>query len=293
MTSNTLRIAVCLYGQPRTALYCIPWIKQTFNNLNGATIPIFSKNEVMRAECIRNEPVQVEIDYFLNIKQYNVYINSIGDKKEVQVIDNNVISTLLDEYAPKDYKITTHDEEVELYTSVRTSYTSMFSSINTCLTMKKRHEIRTGKFYDLCAIHRYDSLLGPNINSLATSLSQYGIRPMSILACGHLFRWQWENTKLGINDLFLCGDNFAIDTAFSNITRMYSSDSDTLGLNDISEGPNVTLFDSMMESSVRVLTDKELMPALVRPNANLTLPVMDNWQYHQIFWTQNHASKEL
>ena len=294
MASNTLKIAVCLYGQPRTAIYCIPWIKKTFESLKGITtnsfFPVIDQQLIYKDQVEYNK---VQVDYFLHLKNYNIYTNTSGDDSNFQLlVDDSEIKEIINEINPVSYKISTYDEEKELLVaSPRSSFSAMFSSINTALNLKKKHQLRTGQQYDLVALHRYDSLLGPDPTSLRTVLESTGLQPLTVISPGWVGRWKWEDARLASNDVFLIGDDLAIDTAMADVTRMYATDNKIFGQHDFfNHGPNVALQESFEKTSIRHVCSTEFYPAVVRHTSDLSLPVFDNWAYHNSYWLTNHKS---
>lgn len=302
MIGDKFKIAVYMYGQLRTGLYCAPWITETFNHINNATVSIFSKCEEMYIRFIESRSVPVQIDYFLDIKDFNTYQNTKGDiVNEVFRVTDSEINQILDIYKPINYHITSYENEInfinynsDVGNSAKNSYSTMFSSLNRCANMKKQHEISTGEKYDYCALHRYDSILGPSITELSSFFHRHGVRPMTIFTGGDLYRWHWEANRLGSNDIFTIGDSFAIDLLLADLTRIYSS-----GYNDFDRdyiaGPNVLINRAIDNCSLRLITDISLIPAVVRKNADLAKPIFldGTWQYHQKFWLENHSSSTL
>lgn len=292
------RIAVCLYGQPRTALYCAPWIKEWFNVPAGAEINEYKKNFDMHPEFISKDPCQVEVDYFLHIKDYNIYTNTIGDigsgpdDSPVRKVSQEFLDELVKVYNPKKYQVLSHEEESYLIQGHRNSYSALFYSISSAMRLKREYEIETGITYDYCFAHRYDGITGPDINSFKKRITGPGFPPMAVLALGEMFRWKWEQWRLGPNDVFLGGDNLAMEMLLADTSRIYTSD-DLFMCNDDIGGPNVILGRSFSNSNIKLETDPNIHCAIVRHSADLTIPVLESWQYHQNFWLSNHKSTLL
>lgn len=302
MIDNKLKIAVYMYGQVRTGLYCAPRIKKTFESIDGTTMSIFSKAEEMSYQFIETKTVQAEIDYFLDIKTFNTYANTVGvDSTSIHTVADSEIKELIDIYQPTGYEIVNYEDDFKFLFhnsdsgSSKNSYSTMFSSLNRCANMKKQYEVDTGTKYDYCALHRYDTVLGPQNDELSKFFLRHGYKPMTIYTGGSLYRWHWENNKLGSNDLFIIGDSFAIDLMLSDLTRMYSTGHREFELSNSNYGPNISINDSIQNCSIRLVTDVELMSAIVRQNADLTKSIFDNesWQYHHNFWLTNHSSNNL
>ena len=299
MSYKKIKIAVCLYGQPRTALYCAPWIKQWFNVPSGIQVNQYKKNFDMIPEFVSKEPCDVEVDYFLHIKDYNIYINTIGDPEwdgstnGVKFVSQEFINELVAVYNPKKYEVLTCEEEKNMTsTGVRNGYSAMFYSLTSAMRLKREYEIETGQIYDYCFTHRYDGIMGPSIDGFKMRLEGIGFPPMSVLTLGEMYRWKWENWRLGPNDVFLGGDNLAMEMLLADTSRIYASDNFMMCNDDIG-GPNVVLGKSFGNSNIRQDSEPHLHCAIVRHSADLNIPVLESWAYHQNFWLTNHKSTLL
>lgn len=299
MSYKKIKIAVCLYGQPRTALYCAPWIKQWFNVPSGIQVNQYKKNFDMIPEFVSKEPCDVEVDYFLHIKDYNIYINTIGDPEwdgstnGVKFVSQEFINELVAVYNPKKYEVLTCEEEKTMTsTGVRNGYSAMFYSLTSAMRLKREYEIETGQIYDYCFTHRYDGIMGPSIDGFKMRLEGIGFPPMSVLTLGEMYRWKWENWRLGPNDVFLGGDNLAMEMLLADTSRIYASDNFMMCNDDIG-GPNVVLGKSFGNSNIRQDSESHLHCAIVRHSADLNIPVLESWAYHQNFWLTNHKSTLL
>ena len=299
MSYKKIKIAVCLYGQPRTALYCAPWIKQWFNVPSGIQVNQYKKNFDMIPEFVSKEPCDVEVDYFLHIKDYNIYINTIGDPEwdgstnGVKFVSQEFINELVAVYNPKKYEVLTCEEEKNMTsTGVRNGYSAMFYSLTSAMRLKREYEIETGQIYDYCFTHRYDGIMGPSIDGFKMRLEGIGFPPMSVLTLGEMYRWKWENWRLGPNDVFLGGDNLAMEMLLADTSRIYASDNFMMCNDDIG-GPNVILGKSFGNSNIRQDSEPHLHCAIVRHSADLNIPVLESWAYHQNFWLTNHKSTLL
>ena len=298
MTYKKKKIAVCLYGQPRTALYCAPWIKEWFNVPPGTEINTYKKNIDMLPEFVSKDQCEVEVDYFLHIKDYNIYMNTIGDVGDnpidspVQKVSQDYINELINVYQPKKHQVLTFEEEYELIHGQRNGYSALFYSITSAMRLKREYEIETGTLYDYCFTHRYDGIIGPGIDTFKNRLSGPGFPPMSVLALGELYRWKWEFWRLGPSDVFLGGENLAMELLLADASRIYTSDNLFICNDDIG-GPNLVLGKSFSNSSIKLETDYNLHCAIVRHSADLTIPIFESWPYHQNYWLTNHKSTLL
>jgi len=299
MTYKKIKIAVCLFGQPRTGLYCAPWIKQWFDVPYGIEINQYRQNFDMHPEFVSKEPCDVQIDYFMHVKDYNIYINTIGDpewdgtRNAVKILPEEELSKLIDIYKPKKYGILTNSEEASMTNpGIRNGYSTMFHSITSAMRLKREYEIETGELYDYCFTHRYDGISGPTIDSFKIRLEGAGFPPMSVTSIGDIHRWKWENWRLGPNDIFLGGDNLAMEILLADTSKVYLTDNFIMCNDDIG-GPNVILGRSFGNTNIKHFPEHNIHCAIVRHSADLNIPVMDSWAYHQNFWLTNHKSKLL
>ena len=251
------------------------------------------------SEFVSKEPCDVEVDYFLHIKDYNIYINTIGDPEwdgstnGVKFVSQEFINELVAVYNPKKYEVLTCEEEKNMTsTGVRNGYSAMFYSLTSAMRLKREYEIETGQIYDYCFTHRYDGIMGPSIDGFKMRLEGIGFPPMSVLTLGEMYRWKWENWRLGPNDVFLGGDNLAMEMLLADTSRIYASDNFMMCNDDIG-GPNVVLGKSFGNSNIRQDSEPHLHCAIVRHSADLNIPVLESWAYHQNFWLTNHKSTLL
>lgn len=295
--TRDVRIAVCLYGQTRTAEYCAPWIKKSFDIPNGTEMNIFSKTFDCYHTFLGKEPCNFHVDYFLHFKDYNIYVNTKGDPDFLDAkpikIDKAATARLIAAYKPKRWEQLSYDNERNIIDGNKNTYATMFYSIASALRLKKEYEMETGIPYDYCFVHRFDTINGPFVTSFQDKVATSGFMPLTVYGSSETLRWKWENWRLGPNDIFFGGDNLAVDMLLADISRLYSSD-DQVMLGDDIGGPNIIIGRSAANSAVSLACDHSIIPAVVRHSADLlNNPVFDSWQYHQNFWLSNHKSTEL
>ena len=296
MTFKKMRIAVCLYGQPRTGIYTAPWIKEWFNIPAGTEINTYKKTITKQVEFQSRDRYDVEVDYFLHLKNFNIYFNTRGDDDTQNpiAVPQEDLEQLINIYQPKKYEYSTYEQEETLVRGNhhRNHYSGMFYSIATTLRLKKEYELEMGFNYDYCFAHRYDSIVGNNINTFKNRLSGPGLLPLSILATQtQSHRWETEYWRLGPDDTFFGGDNLAMELLIADISRVYAQDN-IIYCNDDWAGPNIVVERSIHNVSISLDYDPNLTCAIVRHRADLTRPVLESWQYHQNFWISNHKGIE-
>lgn len=296
MPYKKIKIAVLMYGQIRTGVYCAPWIKRWFEVPSGTPVVLYKQRVLTDHEVLSAEPCEVEVDYFLDLKDKDNSTNSFGDDPhKLNPQSSSNLQQILDLYQPKDYHITNYDRELNWKTNnALQNYTNMFNSMFTCLRLKRQHELKTGRLYDFCFTHRYDAINGPDINSFRNRLSTLGFPPLTIVtayaARTSLRRWPWENWRLGPNDVFFGGDNFSVDLLMSDVSRILFINNNIIQSAGEWGGPNIIIGRSINNSSLELSTDPNFITAMVRAQADLNQDVFDSWAYHQNFWIMNHSS---
>lgn len=296
MSYKKIKIAVCLYGQPRTGVYTAPWVRESFNIPAGSEMNLYSKPFDSYHMLLGRQACEFEVDYFFNVKDYNIYFNTKGDPEWEDVrpipVDPAVINELIKIYQPKAYEIFSAESEKNILNGERNSYVAMYYSIARAMRLKRQYEINNNVSYDFCFAHRFDTIIGPSITSFRDRLLGPGFNPLAVFASTETLRWRWEAWRLGPSDIFFGGDNMAMEMLMADISRLWSSD-DFIQLSDEIGGPNVTMYRSAANSSVKLDYDHNIISAVVRHRADLTIPVFDSWQYHQQFWLSNHKSIDL
>lgn len=296
MPYKKIKIAVLMYGQVRTGVYCAPWIKEWFKVPARTPVVLHKQRVLIDPEVFPAEPCEVEVDYFLDLKDKNTSTNSVGDDPhKLNAEPPSNLQQLLDLYKPKDYNITNYDQEFKWRTgSSLQNYASMFNSMFTCMRLKRQYEIKTGRLYDFCFTHRYDAINGPDIHALSNRLSTVGIPPLTIITShtgkSDVNRWPWENWRLGPNDVFFGGDNFSMDLLMSDISRVILVNDNIYQSAGEWGGPNVIIGRSLNNSSLDCKMDANIITAIVRSQADLKRDVFESWAYHQNFWIINHSS---
>lgn len=286
-----------MYGQIRTGIYCAPWIKRWFEVPKGTPIVLHKQQVLVDNEVLATEPCEVEVDYFLDLKDKDNSTNSIGDDPEqLKPLFSDNLQKILDLYQPKNYHITNYDQEFNWRTgNGLQNYASMFNSIFTCMRLKRQHELKTGRLYDFCFTHRYDAINGPDINGFRNRISTLGFPPLTILSSytggSGVRRWPWENWRLGPNDVFFGGDNFSMDLLMSDVSRILFVNNNVIQSAGEWGGPNVILGRSINNSSLVHDYERDFITAIVRAQADLKRDVFDSWSYHQNFWVMNHSSR--
>jgi hypothetical protein len=289
-----VRIAVLMYGHVRTGAYCAPYIKKWFEVPKGTEVILYKQRIHNDDEILPPVACEVEVDYFLDLKDRNTYTNTIGDTPNVPLnLSTAHLQEMLDLFQPKGYHVTNYEQELDWQRDENNlaKYSTMFNSIYTCLRLKQEYELNSGIRYDFCFTHRYDAINGPDINAFRNRISTLGFPPLTIVnSYPGVKRWPWEQWRMGPNDVFFGGDSLAVEMLMADLSRVFLVNKNLYHTSDELGGPNVMIGRSLANTGLVLTTDHNFITAIVRPKANLKLDVFDSWQYHQNFWIQNHSS---
>lgn len=247
------RIAVCLHGQFRTGTYCLPWIIQTYAN----------------AFTLTDRPV--EIDYFFYAK---VDANSTLEE----------IHRAITEYNPKKYIVAEH------YVNEFRQDIIMARGIANAVNLKQQYEVENNFMYDVCVIQRFDGLLGPFTTSLRDQLQIKPIEPMTVyVECEFFFKER--SYKHGVQDLSLIGSNLAIDLLVGEFTVLWNKLEHDKSLD---YNQSILIFLKMFsENCSLAIGTLTVQTALVRSTADLTVPVLHSYAYHNEYWTTTCAEYRI
>lgn len=256
---GTMKIAICLYGQFRTGLYCAPYIKSCYEF----------------GSC----DLDIEVDYFCFTKDYNTNGRVLNDKKYGEITPFNNYDDLekaFDIYKPKEKMV--FKKEHEGYPITNFPHPNLFS-IMMSIELKKDYEEEHGFKYDYCFCQRFDVLILPK--NIALMIMNLGDKERFIYT--HLIeRFPLERNSLGIGDFWFGGDNMSLDLLSSGITPLFSKA-------HIGCGANVAMYDILMANNIYPsIPQPYLLATPVRPEANLELDVMDSFYNHHDFFINNH-----
>lgn len=275
-----IKIAVCLYGQPRTALYCSPWIKKSFNFLSERETKIWKKQFSWHPP----ETVfpQFHVDYFCDFKTVSTAGNYPG-KWEIPELhhDDQFFTLLKNEYNPKKYCYTNKNDD--FIDGNYPFFAPMISSIIKTISLKKQAELQGNYFYDWVFISRYDLLTGPSVNTLGEIVQVNGIEPMNLYIISDEISITPDDCfRIGLNDTFIFGDSLTCDLLAAKCTQVLMKNiNNYLHLQNL--GPNSFLANCAFDAGL-IAKKLPINYAIVRPIANLQNSVFDSWFYHRDFW---------
>lgn len=281
-----MRVAICLYGQPRTALYCAPWIHETFSFMPTLPTRLWHPRRLSgEVDCMERE---FEIDYFCDIKSRSDSGHTIGGRTTNNT--STELHKIREIYKPKKYTLTPSviDDEI-----LKTGpfYTTMYSSICRAVQLKQLYESEENFIYDWVFVSRYDTLVGPNVDSLKKYVQINGVQPLTIYGIGgEQTRFMFESFRAGPNDFMWWGDSFAVDTLCAKLLETWATNNPIEDLRAVYHlGPNTTLAISLCDSGL-VYQPVPFAVCLVRGTAELSIPVFDSFDYHARFWVNNHPA---
>ena len=284
-----INIAVCLFGQIRTGVYCAPAIKAAYDYVDGKIININYNGRVQ--ECI------VNVDYFFWSKEGQTVGQFIGKTYEQQAgtVDLTDLEKLTEIYKPKLQGITKLEDEPQLKNSnslIQWNFgRPLLLGIVSAINLKQQHELSTGIRYDLCICQRFDIVTIP-FTPVEKIIKEYGIVNEVVFVAWFVKFWE-EDGAWGTGDFWFGGDSYSIDMMSANLSQyLIDSDRSDTDMNESQQfiGPNVMLFNAIKRTNsiMKQLTGLEAGP--VRPEADLTLNVMDpkTAKKHINFYVKNH-----
>lgn len=238
-----MRVAVCMYGQPRSWAKCVQWQKKNFQS-NGT----------------------IQFDFFCEVKNYNT------DKftGRVQSVDSTELSALFNAYEPRLSRINT--QAYEGIGAFSNTFLGMFGS----LLLKQQYEANTNYSYDITVLLRYDVLVGPSSEWFFHKFS-------SPVAASHIFvpgartSFGPEAYRIGTSDLLVVGDSLAMDSFGSKMVSNFNPGSDILKSYDQNLlCPNVVFFKYASELGL-VVSDLRLSPIIIRDHTEVPSDISAQW----------------
>lgn len=291
-----LKVAVCLFGQPRTGLYCAPYIKESYN-LDGHEVELTTLNKGVAEK----ELVKISVEYFCSTKDYNTNGMVVGKTYgEMSPADPTEIDTLVSMYNPVKSKVISYDKEPKFDKNLTHNILgwdwpkSFLHGIVSAINLKKEYELDCGWRYDLCFCQRFDAITSP-VSPAGILIKNVPIRK-GVVYSHWITRFAEEDNSLGIGDFWFGGDSLSMDLMASSLTRYLSNS--TKVSSDINEsyvgvGPNVLLYNAFIENNVYVDHFPGGVSATpVRPESDLTTPVMESYHSHLNFFTKNHPANQ-
>lgn len=270
-----------MYGQVRTANYCVPWIRAQYpTGVHPARLQV---DMGPHGPVFETHSVQWEVDYFLHLRDYNTAMHS--GRQGPEAVSTDTLQSLVRAYQPKGHLIESLSDERHIPEDL--IYAPVFRSIAQSVHMKQKHEAECGQQYDVVALQRYDAIVGPRPTSLCQELLEHGAPPMTVLVHGNRFRMFGEAWQVAMDDIFMVGDSVGVDALVASCARLWADPTRETHDEAAWGGPNVYTYRNATLASVD-FRKMEAKPAIVRPDAEKR-PVFDSWDYHNHFWRSNHG----
>ena len=284
-----INIAVCLFGQIRTGVYCAPAIKAAYDYVDGKTFNINLNGRIQ--ECIIN------VDYFFWTKEGQTVGQFIGKTYEEQTgtVDLTDLEKLTEIYKPKLQGITKIENEPQLVQNnslIEWNFGKpLMLGIVSAINLKQQHELSTGIRYDLCICQRFDVVTEP-FSPIEKIIREHGITTEVLYFAWFSKFWE-EDGAWGAGDFWFGGDSYSIDMMSANISQyLIDSTRSDIDLNESQQflGPNVMLLNAAKRTNSLLKLLQGLNAGPVRPEADLTLDVMDKntAKKHVKFYVDNH-----
>jgi len=283
-SKKTMKIAVCLYGQPRTAKYCAKWTLESYNfgNYDHETT-LWAKRDHWESRTNEKYSDKIQVDYFCDLKNSSFCANDIGSQNINH--GNLVINEIKNLYNPKNSALTPAQLD-EKISKDKPATSTMFSSMCRTVEMKEQYEIENSFVYDFVFLQRYDLLVGPHVTSLREMFHKSGVQPFCLYGGVTNLRFINESFRGGFYDFIVWGDSFSIDALCSRLYQNWAVNDYTQLVSEYSLGPNTYLSNAACDAGL-LYQPLPLSFALVRETANLSIPIFDSFSYHETFWVGN------
>jgi hypothetical protein len=253
------RVAVCLFGQYRTGDYCLPWIREQWSFADAV--------------------------YYVGVKTDNTYANL----KEYS-------ASALDIKSVKD-SVFTHLKPLVMHLSIQEQdpltgpgywhYAPMFRSMQRILYSALRHSVASGIEYDWIVLQRTDVLIGPGINTLKRAIPSRPHESDIWTINPSMGQIKGEARSGGVHDVFLLGSPQAMSLLVSGTFEATAGATVQDWRKFFFTGPNVFLRKCADQANIS-LQRLNAEVAIVRPNADLEIPVFKSFEHHEKFWRTNH-----
>jgi hypothetical protein len=289
-----VKIAICLFGQIRTGLYCAPAIKAAHDLIDGKEI-------VIQINRSRREVCKIKIDYFCWAKDFdsNGMVSGKTFGELTNKLDESAINDVFSIYNPVKTGITTFDNDVkdnDIQSNIKWLMPKpLLLSIVSAINLKKEYELDCGLPYDFCFCQRFDSLTTP-FNPVERIVREHGIRD-NIIYSHWITNFPQEDNAWGVGDFWFGGDSFAMDLMSASLSQYIDSDLPDLDLNEsqLGYGPNVILYNAIHQNNIWTTEfPGGLKAAPVRPESDLTLNALDPStavKHHSHFEASHPSSK--
>lgn len=260
-----MSIGVLFYGQWRTADYCLPWLELMLGRVNDLRFISVSTKAVSN---YRNLKAGQEDSHYKPPADIKDRLRGFLPDVD-RVIDINL--SVSQQLNPS---------------RGHWAFSRLFWSLNKALSGYNVWAETHGDV-DLLVCLRLDTLIGPSIAALGDWLNDVQTDNFSVYTAPESLRFHEGELGLGIGDIVFAASPYAMNAMLSYTCRcLMQKQQSWLRFN---HGPNILLKDAADAASIR----SRALPvsiAIVRPNADLTIPVLESFAHHKDFWWQNHKA---
>lgn len=249
-----MRVAVCMYGQPRTWAKCAGWHRENFKPTSD-----------------------MSFDFFCEVKDYNT------DKFTgiVRPVEYKELSNLFDAYEPRLTRIDT-----QAYEGIG-AFSSAFQGMFGALLLKQQYEANTSNLYDITVLLRYDVLVGPAVTWFTDRFNK-PIELSYIYASGARAPFGPEAYRIGINDLVVVGNSLALDSFSNKLLSNFNPGSDLMKTYDNNlMSPNVTFYKHASDLGL-VVDALPLSPIIIRDHSEVPKDISKHWHL-----LHSHYNREI
>lgn len=190
-----MKIAVCLYGQPRTWKHTAKWITTQYNG---------------------------EVDFFCSAKNYNneaIISNDNGItviNQEARHLEVAEINKLFQRFNPIRQRIEQYGQ-FEGYGPSHYLFKSMYAS----LLLKQQFELSSGTKYDVVLLQRYDIVTGPDINWFSKFKANDFSHDKIYVGAPHRY-FPHEAYQYGMNDWLFGGSDIAMSLLMASLINVFN-----------------------------------------------------------------------
>lgn len=258
-----MKIALCFFGEARTASYTAPWFNECVKGLDLSMLGV----------CLKLEAY--EPNSMSNTGKYQVKSRDLFDAYTSQPsFHEKAYFSLVNNFSKLDPK------------KGYWHFSRLFWALNHSLQFYNSWA-RTHEDVDLLILSRPDCLLGPTPDYFRRWVRSLELHKYDLFTAPGVMKFNTAaDYGLGIGDFALAGSPFALNMLLSNtigaVVRASVDDHRRYHF-----GPNIYLKHALDDSGLHHQTIP-LNVALVRSSADLSLPVLESFNYHEDFWKSDH-----
>lgn len=277
----TTHIAVCLYGQPRTWKYCLPYILK-FYSVPG-----------------------VRVDYFVSVKTYQMS-GEYGDLSVTEITKNEILD-IVQSYNPQKYSVIEYSDDLENHDQIH-NYSNIYHTMIDSIMLKQQYEAETSIFYDFVFLQRFDTIVHP-VNLVETFFntdkSQVGKNNNTLYYLSDSGTITSIFAPKGINEIWLGGSSVVMDILGVELLN-YSAKLATENMRSnkkitpIYSDPHSLFYQLSLKNTInleqwhKVVNNTGIKSSIIRSNSDLSLDVFDSTsidKHYQFYINVNYNRK--